>query len=144
MTTGFNPEEFFSGTRAFAIEEKHYYFYGDKQCHVVKSNRPDFADQVAFRVICKDGEVSKAREFVVSMAMGASITKAFKGSEWVGWIKAVKAENENKRIAWQAVKIDGGTIEAEKVKKLVTDLEALLYAREGAKDVSGLDDDVPF
>lgn len=139
-----DAERFFAGTRVFAKEGEHYYFIGDQNMTIVPSTRPGYQNQCGFRVIAKTEDGLKARDFVVSMSMGASINSIFKTTNWTGWIKAVKKKNAKGRIAWQAEKIDREPIDPGKVSELVTELEALGVARNGTDDVSGSDEDLPF
>lgn len=139
-----DAEKFFAGTRVYAVEGEHYFFIGDKNVQVIPSTREGYQNQVAYRVIATVDGLQKARDFVVSMSMGASIAAHFKGGDWTGWIKAVKKKNAKGRVAWQAELIEREPVDPTIVSELVVELESLSVARSGADDVRGNDDDLPF
>jgi hypothetical protein len=146
-----DAEQFFAGTRVYVKEGEgnEFYLYGDKDVQVVPAHKEGFKDQVLFRCICQCEDsvgkpVLKARELVVGMHMGRTIVNAFRRTDWTGWIRGVKKKNDKGRVAWHAERYDAEAIDPGKVKALVVDLDAMIYARGGAENVTDDGEQVPF
>jgi len=141
-----DAEKFFAGTRAFCKdgEPNEFYFYGDKNMVIVPAGREGFKNQVSFKAIVKTEDGLKARELVVSMYCGKTITDAFAKTDWRGWIRCTKQKTPKGQVGWTAQRFDADPVDTDTINALVVDLDAMIVARSGAENVGENDEDIPF